>query len=66
MSPEQSEILAKLKEIEAQADHLVRELADIPSLQRTRINHIVGLSGYLRTLIGSQLTLVKLEAKSPE
>ena len=59
MTPEQAEILAKLKEIEAQAALLLQELPEGKPLQRTRIVHIVGLSGYLRTLIGTQLTLVR-------
>lgn len=63
MTTEQAEILGKLKEIEAQAQALLAELQPGQSLQRTRINHIIGLSGYLRTLIGTQLTLVKKGAK---
>ena len=59
ISPEQAEIVAKLTEIEAQAKLLLEELAVVPSLQRTRINHIVGLSAYLRTQIEVQLTLVR-------
>jgi hypothetical protein len=56
MSKEQAEILAKLKEIEAQASQLLVELANLSGLQRTRINHIVGLAGHIRTLIGNRLT----------
>jgi len=63
VTPEQAEILAKLKEIEAQASWLLQELPEGKPLQRTRINHIMGLSGYLRTLIGSQLTLVRKESQ---
>jgi len=59
MTPEQVEVLAKLREIEAQASLLLEEFPHTQNLQRIRINHIVGLSGYLRTMIGSQLTLVK-------
>jgi len=63
MTPEQAEILSKLKEIEAQAAWLLQELPEEKPLQRTRINHIMGLSGYLRTLIGTQLTLVRKESQ---
>ena len=59
MTPEQAQILAKLREIEAQAQLVLDEMRHLPSLQRTRINHIVGLSGYLRTEISTRLTLVK-------
>lgn len=59
ISSEQAEIVAKLKEIESQAKLLLQELAVVPSLQRTRLNHILGLSAYLRTLIEVQFTLVK-------
>ena len=62
MTPEQVEVLAKLREIEAQATLLLEEFPHTQGLQRIRINHIVGLSGYLRTMIGSQLTLVKKQA----
>ena len=57
MSKEQAEILAKLKEIEAQASQLLVELANLSGLHRTRINRIVGLAGYIRTLIGNRLTV---------
>ena len=63
MTPEQAAILTKLNEIEAQAQSVLEEMSDLPTLQRTRINHIVGLSGYLRTHIGTQLTLVKKSGK---
>lgn len=59
MTPEQTEVLAKLREIESQAALLLEDFPDLQSLQRIRINHIVGLAGYLRTMVGSQLTLVK-------
>ena len=59
MTPEQVEVLAKLREIEAQAALLLEEFPNTQGLQRIRINHIVSLSSYLRTMIGSQLTLVK-------
>jgi len=59
MTPEQTEVLAKLREIESQAGLLLEEFPNLQSLQRIRINHIVGLAGYLRTMIGHQLTLVK-------
>ena len=59
VTPEQVEILAKLNEIEAQAALLLEEFPNPKSLQRVRINHIVGLSGYLRTMIATQLTLVR-------
>ena len=62
MTVEQVEILAKLKEIEAQAAWLLQELPEGKPLQRIRLNHIVGLSGYLRTLIGTQLTLVRMQS----
>jgi hypothetical protein len=59
VTPEQTEVLAKLREIESQAALLLEEFPNLQSLQRIRINHIVGLAGYLRTMVGSQLTLVK-------
>jgi hypothetical protein len=59
MTPEQAEILVKLKEIEVQTRCLLAELNDAPSLSRTRIQHIQGLCGYLRTMVGTQLTLVR-------
>ena len=59
VTPEQTEVLAKLREIESQAALLLEEFPALQSLQRIRINHIVGLAGYLRTMIGHQLTLVK-------
>jgi hypothetical protein len=59
VTPEQTEVLAKLREIESQAGLLLEEFPNLQSLQRIRINHIVGLAGYLRTMVGSQLTLVK-------
>jgi len=57
MLPEQAEIIAKLREIEEQTKQLLHETSD--GLQRSRIQHIQGLSAYLRTLIGTQLTLAK-------
>jgi hypothetical protein len=62
MTPEQIEVLAKLREIESQAALLIEEFPNLQSIQRVRINHIVGLSGYLRTMIGSQLTLVRKQS----
>jgi len=62
MTSEQAEVLAKLEEIEAQAALLLADFPNPKSLQRIRINHIVGLSGYLRTMIGSQLTLVRKQS----
>jgi hypothetical protein len=59
VTPEQTEVLAKLREIESQAGLLLEDFPNLQSLQRIRINHIVGLAGYLRTMIGHQLTLVK-------
>jgi hypothetical protein len=59
VTPEQTEVLAKLREIESQAGLLLEEFPSLQSLQRIRINHIVGLAGYLRTMIGSQVTLVR-------
>jgi hypothetical protein len=62
VTPEQTEVLAKLREIESQASLLLEEFPNLQSLQRIRINHIVGLAGYLRTMVGSQLTLVRKQA----
>ena len=59
VTPEQIEVIAKLREIESQAALLLEESPNLPSLQRVRINHIVGLSGYLRTMIGNQVVLIK-------
>ena len=59
MTQEQADVLAKLTEIETQGRLLLEEMSYLPSLQRTRINHIVGIAGDLRTQLGTQLTLVK-------
>ena len=60
MTPEQNEILEKLKEIEEQMDRLLDEMSDAPGLVRSRILHARNLSRYLRSTLGSAtLTLVK-------
>ena len=44
MTPEQQEIVAKLKEIEEQIEHLLREAPDVPGLARSRALHIRNLA----------------------
>lgn len=62
MTQDEAEIVAKLKEIEDQARLLLAEMPAMASLQRTRVVHIQGLSTYMRSLIGSQLAIVKKNA----
>jgi hypothetical protein len=60
MTPEQAELLNKLKEIEEQMDRLLDEMSDAPGLVRTRILHARNLSRYLQTTLGpAALMLVK-------
>lgn len=60
MTPEQTEILAKLKEIQEQMDYLLAESADVPGLARSRVIHARNLSLHLQSIIGSSvLKLVK-------
>jgi hypothetical protein len=60
MTPEQTEILEKLAEIEEQMNRLLDEMSDAPGLVRRRVLHARNLSRYLRRIITpATLTLVK-------
>jgi hypothetical protein len=64
MTPEQTEILDKLKEIEEQMERLLDEMSDAPGLVRSRLLHARNLSRYLRSTINAAtLTLVKTSSK---
>src|SRR5258706_14654647 len=58
VTPEQTEVLAKLREIEAQAGLLLEEFPNLSSLHSMRINHIFGLAHYLPTNVRPQVTPV--------
>lgn len=60
MTPEQTEILAKLAEMEEQMNLLLAESADVPGLARSRALHTRNLARYLKSIIGqATLTLVR-------
>jgi hypothetical protein len=59
MTPEQDEIIAKLKEIEEQTGRLLDESTQYGGgLARSRVIHIQNLAKYLRSVIGTKLHLV--------
>ena len=63
VTQEQAEVVAKLKEIEEQTARLLEESAQYGGgLARSRVIHIQNLARYLRSVIGTELILVK---KSP-
>lgn len=67
MTPEQIEIVAKLKEIEEQATRLLDEniqLSSTGNLARTRVVHIQNLAKYLRSTVATDLVLVKKKSAS--
>jgi hypothetical protein len=60
MTPEQTEVLAKLAEIEEQMEYLLRESSDVPGLARSRVLHARNLARHLKSVIGTaKLSLVK-------